>query len=86
MFPRGNFEAIMFPQSLFQGGITMLVLTRKLNETIVIDGLIRVTVLGIMGNKMRIGVSAPEHIQVDREEIAQRRLVLNVPEPCVIRR
>jgi carbon storage regulator len=72
MFPRGNFQAILFPQSLFQGGMTMLVLTRNLNEAIIIDGLIRVIVLGIKGNKVRIGVSAPEHIQVDREEIAQR--------------
>ena len=64
----------------------MLVLSRKLNETIVIDGLIRVTVLAIKGNKVRIGVSAPEHIQVDREEIAQSRFVVDVPEPCVIQR
>ena len=64
----------------------MLVLTRNLNETIVIDGLIRVTVLGIKGNKVRIGVSAPEDIPVDREEIAERRFAFNAPEPRVIQR
>lgn len=60
----------------------MLVLTRNLNETIVIDGLIRVTVLGIKGNKVRIGVAAPDHVLVDREEIAKRRFVVDVPEIC----
>jgi len=62
----------------------MLVLTRNLNETIVIDGLIRVTVLGIKGNKVRIGVSAPDDVRVDREEIAQRRFAVEALEPCVI--
>jgi carbon storage regulator len=63
--------------------MTMLVLTRNLNETIVIDGSIRVTVLLVRGNKMRIGVAAPDDIPVDREEIAQRRFALDASDPCV---
>jgi carbon storage regulator len=58
----------------------MLVLTRNLNETIVIDGSIRVTVLGIKGNKVRIGIAAPDHVPVDREEVAKRRFVVDEPE------
>ena len=64
----------------------MLVLTRNLNETIVIDGLIRVTVLGTKGNKVRLGVTAPDYIPVDREEIAQRRFPERAPEPCIVQR
>ncbi|HEV3168397.1 MAG TPA: carbon storage regulator CsrA [Isosphaeraceae bacterium] len=47
----------------------MLVLTRKLNETIVIDGDIRVTVVGIRGNQVRLGIVAPAGIVVLREEL-----------------
>jgi carbon storage regulator len=64
--------------------MTMLVLTRNLNETIVINGLIRVTVLGVKGNKVRLGIAAPDDIPVDREEIAKRRFALELPEPCVV--
>lgn len=49
----------------------MLVLTRKLNETIIIDGDICITVLGIRGNQVRIGIEAPEQIRVLREELCQ---------------
>ena len=51
----------------------MLVLTRKLGETIVIDGTIRVTVTAVQGDRVRIGIEAPPEIRVNREEI-QRRL------------
>ena len=64
----------------------MLVLTRNLNETIVIDSAIRVTVLGIKGNKVRIGIAAPECTPVDREEIAQRRASFDAPVLCVVQR
>jgi carbon storage regulator len=50
----------------------MLVLTRNLNETIVIDGRIRVTVLAAKGNKIRLGISAPTDVRVDREEVHTR--------------
>ena len=64
----------------------MLVLTRKLNETIVIDGGIRITLIGIKGNKVRIGIAAPENIQVDREEIAVRRCAFDAPLICAAQR
>jgi carbon storage regulator len=51
----------------------MLVLTRRLGEEIVIDGNIRVTVVGLKGDTVRIGISAPDSVLVDREEVHRRR-------------
>jgi len=48
----------------------MLVLTRKLNETIVIDGNITVTVVEVRGNRVKLGIVAPVEVPVMREEIA----------------
>ncbi len=50
----------------------MLILTRKVGETIIIDKDIRVTVLAAKGNQLRLGIDAPEHIEVHREEIYER--------------
>lgn len=47
----------------------MLVLTRKERETIVIDHNIRVTVVQILGDKVRLGIEAPAEIEVHREEV-----------------
>jgi carbon storage regulator len=52
----------------------MLVLTRSVGQEIVIDGNIRVMVLGIHGNKIRLGIAAPPVIRVDRAEIHEDRL------------
>ncbi|MCA1686382.1 MAG: carbon storage regulator CsrA [Planctomycetia bacterium] len=52
----------------------MLVLSRKLNEKIVIDGGIVLTVVKIDRNQVRIGIEAPGHVQVFREEIAPARM------------
>ena len=48
----------------------MLVLSRKLNEKIVIDGGIVVTVVKVDRNQVRLGIEAPSHVRVFREEIA----------------
>jgi len=50
----------------------MLVLTRRLDETIIIGSDIKITVLSIAGNQVRIGIAAPKEISVHREEVYAR--------------
>jgi carbon storage regulator len=50
----------------------MLVLTRKVGETIMIGDDVTVTVLGLVGNQIKIGVNAPKSVSVHREEIYDR--------------
>lgn len=50
----------------------MLVITRKGNESLFIGDDIEITVLGVQGNQVRIGIRAPENIDVHREEIYRR--------------
>ena len=50
----------------------MLILTRRAEETICIGDEVRITVLGIKGNQVRIGVNAPREVPVHREEIYKR--------------
>ena len=50
----------------------MLVLSRRLDETLIIGDDIKITVLGISGNQVRIGIAAPKQISVHREEVYQR--------------
>ncbi len=50
----------------------MLILTRRVGETLMVGDEVTVTVLGVKGNQVRIGVNAPKDVSVHREEIYQR--------------
>jgi carbon storage regulator len=50
----------------------MLILTRRVGETIMVGDEVQVTVLGVKGNQIRIGINAPQEVAVHREEIYNR--------------
>ena len=50
----------------------MLILTRRVNESLMVGDQVTVTVLAVKGNQVRIGIDAPKEVQVHREEIYDR--------------
>jgi len=50
----------------------MLILTRRVGETVMIGSDVTVTVLGVKGNQVRVGINAPKNVAVHREEIFER--------------
>ena len=61
----------------------MLVLTRRLGEEIVIAGDIHIRVVAIQGDRVRLGIEAPESVCVDRKEIHERRSSFAGEQPCL---
>lgn len=59
----------------------MLVLSRKLGETIKIGEGIEVTVIAVQGNRVRLGVAAPREVSVKRQELADEPVPAIAPEP-----
>lgn len=51
----------------------MLILTRRVRETVVIGEDVRVTVMAVNGSQVRVGIAAPKAMTVDREEVAERK-------------
>ena len=50
----------------------MLILTRRVGETVMIGNDVTVTILGVKGNQVRVGINAPKNVAVHREEIYER--------------
>jgi carbon storage regulator len=50
----------------------MLILTRRVGETVMIGNDVTITVLGVKGNQVRVGINAPKNVAVHREEIYER--------------
>ncbi|MGV6859666.1 MAG: carbon storage regulator CsrA [bacterium] len=50
----------------------MLILTRRVGETLMVGDDVSITVLGVKGNQVRVGINAPKDVPVHREEIYQR--------------
>jgi carbon storage regulator len=54
------------------GDVYVLILTRKVGEALMVGEEVTVTVMGIKGNQVRIGINAPKDVEVHREEIYER--------------
>mgnify|MGYP000327188987 CR=1 FL=1 len=59
----------------------MLILTRRISETLMIGDEVTVTILGMKGNQVKLGVIAPKHVHVHREEIYKAIMKENIAHP-----
>jgi carbon storage regulator len=50
----------------------MLILTRRVGETVIVGNDVAVTIVSVKGNQIRIGISAPKNVSIHREEIYER--------------
>lgn len=55
-----------------QGGLLMLVLTRKKDESVIIDNRVTVRILRLKGNVVRVGIEAPDDVQIRRSELLEK--------------
>lgn len=62
----------------------MLVLSRKVNEKIVIDGGIVITVVKVEGGQVRLGIEAPSHVKVYREELLAKQAAARGASPALV--
>jgi peptidylprolyl isomerase len=62
----------------------MLVLTRRVGEQVVIGSEVRVTVVAVKGDRVRLGIAAPASVRVDRGEVHRRRLLTGLCDPLLI--
>jgi carbon storage regulator len=62
----------------------MLILSRRTNESLRIGTDIIITVVGFSGNQIRLGITAPANVVIDREEVHQRKLSEQVPSLSVV--
>jgi len=65
-------------------GTLVLVLSRKIGDEIIIDGRIRVRIIGVKGDRVRVGIEAPPEVSVDRQEVHRRRMEFTEPQPDAV--
>lgn len=75
--PSLQVEPILTP-IVTQGGILMLVLTRKKDESVVIDNRVTVRILHLKGNVVRVGIEAPADVHIRRSELPEKPLVQEI--------
>jgi carbon storage regulator len=63
----------------------MLVLSRRIGEEIVIGEDVRIAITAVKGNRVRVGISAPASVCVDRAEVRDRKAEFTVPEPMALK-
>ena len=84
VFASPGMKRVKAPTRL-QEGMLMLVLTRRPGEEIVVDGKIRITIVSVKGDRIRLGIDAPPSVAVDRKEVHERRrqFLDPVPDPVI---